>query len=102
MRDAKRALAEGQSPYEDLYRTGKVCTRAKKTLQKAKDCISKELVWKVYRVGPFRSCSDVETLKRRAALRQCFCTQFTGPCTHRPSRPGSLFGQKILEQLKIK
>lgn len=49
MRDAKRALAEGQSPYAELYRAGKVCTRAKKTLEKAKDCISKELVWKVIR-----------------------------------------------------
>lgn len=47
MRDAKKALQEGQSPYEDLYKRGKVCTRAKETLEKAKDCISKELVWKV-------------------------------------------------------
>lgn len=47
MRDARKALAEGQSPYEFLYKGGKVCTRAKETLEKAKDCISKELVWKV-------------------------------------------------------
>lgn len=47
MRDAKKALQEGQSPYEDLYKRGKIRTRAKETLEKAKDCISKELVWKV-------------------------------------------------------
>ena len=50
MRDVKKALAEGQSPHEDLYKGkggGKVSRRAKETLQRAKDCISKELVWKV-------------------------------------------------------
>ncbi|CAM9782037.1 unnamed protein product, partial [Hapterophycus canaliculatus] len=52
MRDAKKALAEGKSPYDDLSNfsnrgKGKVCTRAKETLEKAKDSISKELVWKV-------------------------------------------------------
>lgn len=58
MRDAKRALAEGQSPYAELYRAGKVCTRAKKTLEKAKDCISKELVWKVTSIRVDRGCLD--------------------------------------------
>ena len=43
MRDVKKALAEGLSPHEDLYAS----RRAKDTLERAKDCISKELVWKV-------------------------------------------------------
>ena len=50
MRDVKKALAEGQSPHEDLLKRkggGKISRRAKETLERAKDCISKELVWKV-------------------------------------------------------
>ena len=65
MRDTKKALAEGQSPHDgqeggDLRGRlcklrveggglvgAPVCVRAKETLEKAKDCISKELVWKV-------------------------------------------------------
>lgn len=60
MRDTKKALAEGQSPYDGQGRPDSrsssklrggggapVCARAKETLEKAKDCISKELVWKV-------------------------------------------------------
>ncbi|CBN74834.1 conserved unknown protein [Ectocarpus siliculosus] len=58
MRDAKKALVEGKSPFEayqqratsDASRRGQmvVCSRAKETVEKAKDCISKELVWKVH------------------------------------------------------
>lgn len=73
MRDAKKALAEGQSPYEDLYKKGKAGRRAEDTLAKAKDCISKELVWKVrYAASFFPSSTPLSRRSQLACFRAVF------------------------------